>query len=93
MEINLTEDIKKMSEKAKEDLILHIIGMYRTDWEKLPFVYCPVCGKEVSPKSEKMKRIIFNPGESVELKSTGQYGQTIIAEVMDDGIITYRIKK
>ena len=40
---NLTEDIKKQ----KEDLILHIIGMYRNDWEKLPFVYCPVCGKEV----------------------------------------------
>jgi len=67
MEINLTEDIKKLSEKQKEDLILHIIGMYRADWEKLPFVYCPVCEREVSRKGEKIKKIILVPGESLEI--------------------------
>ena len=47
---NFVEDIKKLSEKEKEDVILHIIGMFRADWEKLPFVYCPVCGKKVDEK-------------------------------------------
>ena len=41
----------------------------------------------------EMKKIILNPGESLEIKSTGQYGQTMIVEVMNEGIITYRIKK
>jgi len=38
-----------------------------------------------------VKKIKLNPGESIELESSGKYGQNIIAEVMDDGVITYRI--
>ena len=40
-----------------------------------------------------MKKIKLKPGESVEIESSGKYCQNIIAEVMDDGIIWYRIKK
>lgn len=40
-----------------------------------------------------MRKVKLKPGESVEIESSGQYGQNIIAEAMDDGIITYRIKK
>jgi len=39
-----------------------------------------------------MKKIKLKPGESVEIESSGTYGQNIIAEVMDDGVICYRIK-
>lgn len=40
-----------------------------------------------------MEKIILNLGESVEIESTGKHSQTMIVEVMDDGVITCRPKK
>ncbi len=39
-----------------------------------------------------MKRIVLKPNESIEIESEGIYGQTIIVEVMDNGVITNRCK-
>ena len=60
-------------------------------------IVCDDCIKKALAKPFKSKindviKVTLNPGESVEIKSTGQYGQTMIADVMDDGIIAYRNK-
>ena len=39
-----------------------------------------------------MKKIILNPNDVAEITSKGMYGQTMIIEVTNDGLITYRLK-
>ena len=40
-----------------------------------------------------MKKLILNPNDVIEITSKGQYGQTMIVEVTNDGMITYRLKE
>lgn len=58
---------------------------------------CDTCGmyyyKEFKKGQNSMKKLILNPNDVIEITSKGQYGQTMIVEVTNDGIITYRLKE
>jgi len=53
--MNLFEEIDKLNEEEFKTVVLHCIGIYNRQFgEKLPFVYCPLCGEEI-----KRKKIII----------------------------------
>jgi len=49
----LLKEIESLSKEELKNVVLHSIGVYNKEYgEKLPFVYCPLCGADIQPPSQ-----------------------------------------
>jgi hypothetical protein len=74
--MNLLEEIDKLSKKELKNVVLHCIGIYNKQFgEKLPFVYCPLCGEEIKKKMKE--KPIFSGKESKKMWDEINHAKTV----------------